>query len=313
MPYNRYQSIQGYDPSPQEANWLGGMAYNPYSSGTDFGFALRNTLNNLLAHKQAREQASKEQQRYDEEQAGLARKEEFERRRLAVLERPEKPPAEPASITEAKALVASDPKNFPNLGIAIPYVLKIKPEQTGEQMEEETFRKARGQRRGAPLAPKPDMEKTIERQFNLNAIKDYTNRIRRKIDAIKSANYGNYDPRDPRLETLNTLNLFLHRRGFQERMVKGKMTEDDRRGLDLVGQFMEAESPSVDLTTLLSPNEEQTTSPITPPPAQESDPEEIQLTAREIMTRVAASGKQLSEEEAIVLAIQYLKSKQNVR
>ena len=106
MPYNRYQSIQGYDPSPQEADWLGGMAYNPYSSGTDFGFALRNTLNNLLAHKQAQSQANKEQQRYDEEQARLARKEEFERRRLAVLERPEKLPE---FDTKVQNLVKANP------------------------------------------------------------------------------------------------------------------------------------------------------------------------------------------------------------
>lgn len=79
MSYNRYNPGQGYDPTPQEANWLGGMAYNPYSSGTDFGFALRNTLNNLLAHKQGQAQANKEQQRYDEEQARLARKEALER------------------------------------------------------------------------------------------------------------------------------------------------------------------------------------------------------------------------------------------
>jgi len=303
MAYNRYQSIQGYDPSPQEADWLGGMAYNPYSSGTDFGFALRNTLNNLLAHKQAREQASKEQQRYDEEQA---RADEKFRREEAKAAREAQLAEKKFKLDRQRALVEKAKAEF-EMG-KIP-----KPEKTVDQIRAEARARAEGERLGNPPAEKPDIEKTIERQFNLNTIKDYTNRIRGKIDAIKSANYGNYDPKDPRLETLNTLNLFLHRRGFQERMVKGKMTEDDRRGLDLVGQFMEAESPSVDLTTLLSPNEEQTTSPITPPPAQESDPEEIQLTAREIMTRVAASGKQLSEEEAIALAIQYLKSKQNVR
>jgi hypothetical protein len=165
MTYNRYNSGQGYDPTPQEADWLGGMAYNPYSSGTDFGFALRNTLNNLLAHKQAQGQANKEQQRYDEEQAALARKETFERqkeeraaaaeqRRLAVLERPEKPPTEPASIIEAKALMASDPTTYPTLGPALNQVLKIKPEKTLTQIEGEARAKARGTRQGAPLAPK---------------------------------------------------------------------------------------------------------------------------------------------------------------
>jgi len=77
MPYNRYQSIQGYDPSPQEANWLGGMAYNPYSSGTDWGFMLRNSLNNLLAHKQGQE----EQRRAEEE---LRRKAELEEREYGL-------------------------------------------------------------------------------------------------------------------------------------------------------------------------------------------------------------------------------------
>jgi len=164
MPYNRYQSIQGYDPSPQEADWLGGMAYNPYSSGTDFGFALRNTLNNLLAHKQGQEEqrraeeelrrkAGQEQRKADLEQEKFDWDVAAEKRRLAVLERPEKPPAEPASITEARALMASDPVTYPTLGSALNTTLKIKPEQTPEQMEEESFRKARGQRRGAPPRP----------------------------------------------------------------------------------------------------------------------------------------------------------------
>jgi hypothetical protein len=156
------------------------MAYNPYSKGTDFGFALRNTLNNLLAHKQGQAQANKEQQRYDEEQARIARKEEFERkkeerandaemRRLAVLERPEKPTAEPTSITEAKEYARA---NGVSLGEAMNITMKIKPEETPAQIEESAFRKARGERRGAPPQPrepnayemrKADIKTAVER------------------------------------------------------------------------------------------------------------------------------------------------------
>jgi len=111
MPYNRYQSIQGYDPSPQEANWLGGMAYNPYSSGTDFGFALRNTLNNLLAHKQGQE----EQRRAEEEQRRKAGVEEkklgFEQRRVDL---------------EAQRLADEEAERQRKLLEPSPYEIKVK-------------------------------------------------------------------------------------------------------------------------------------------------------------------------------------------
>jgi hypothetical protein len=100
MPYNRYQPQGGIDQG--QAEWLGGMAYNPYSSGTDWGFTLRNTLNNLLGHKQMQDAASKEQQRYDAEQTAaqdkIAREERkfawekaAEERRLKDLEKPPNP------------------------------------------------------------------------------------------------------------------------------------------------------------------------------------------------------------------------------
>lgn len=137
MPYQRYNSGQGYDPSPQEADWLGGMAYNPYSKGTDFGFALRNTLNNLLAHKQGQAQANKEQVLVDEEQrryeakvrgeaAKAARESQLADKKLALEEaRINKPTSPPPAIVGAKALMESDPVTYPNLGVALPEYFKM--------------------------------------------------------------------------------------------------------------------------------------------------------------------------------------------
>lgn len=176
MPYNNRYYPRQDEVSPQDAQWLGGMAYNPYSSGTDFGFALRNSLNNLLAHKQGQEEATQEQTRYDEEQrraeAKVLREEAKAAKEAQLAEKKfeldqqkakfdmGKLPAEPASIIEAKALMASDPTTYPTLGTALNTTLKIKPEKTLVQIEGEATARARGARKGNP--PKPSKPNAYE-------------------------------------------------------------------------------------------------------------------------------------------------------
>jgi len=131
---------------------LGGMAYNPYSEKTDYGFVLRNALNNLLAVRQMQGERAREEEERLKAEAQQAFENAVKERELRVKER-EKEPTIPASIIEAKALMESSPEQYPTLGAALNATLKIKPEKTTEQMEAEEEAKARGRRKGNPPRP----------------------------------------------------------------------------------------------------------------------------------------------------------------
>lgn len=341
MPYNRYNTGQGYDPSPQEADWLGGMAYNPYSKGTDFGFALRNTLNNLLAHKQAQGQAQQAQQRYDEEQA----------RADAKVRREEAKAAREAQLAEQKFVLekrAADVKYRESLNPpktqheqTVDALIKggfaqdaggaemlIGTYETAAQKHEAELRKEMaGEAKAA--AREAERDKNAENKDLLGRAKDLTIKITGKIRGIEKDPMRG--PKDPQIKDLRIMNNFIQRR--MNKAIAGNLGDEDKEMLNKVAMAIESDSsdgetPMVGSGKIMVPSTSsvgeifgggsdtgvpQEQNPITPPPAQGSNPEEVQLTAREIMTRVAASGKQLSEEEAVALAIQYLKSKQNVR
>jgi len=317
MPYNRYNTGQGYDPSPQEADWLGGMAYNPYSSGTDFGFALRNTLNNLLAHKQQQAQLAKEQGLADEEQ----------RRYDAKVRREEAKATNDAQLAEKKYIIEKRKADIDYQNSINPP--KTQHEETVDALIKGGFAKDVGgaemligsyetaaQKHAAELkkemageakaaAREAERDKNAENKDLLGRAKDLTIKITGKIRGIEKDPMRG--PKDPQIKDLTVMNNFIQRR--MNKAIAGNLSDADKDMLNKVAMAIE----SGDVGSISDTGVPQEQSPITPPPAQESNPEEVQLTAREIMTRVAASGKQLSEEGAVALAIQYLKSKQNVR
>jgi multidrug efflux pump subunit AcrA (membrane-fusion protein) len=293
------------------------MAYNPYSSGTDFGFALRNTLNNLLAHKQGQAQADKEQQRYDEEQAkadAKIRREEAKAAREAQLaEKKFELDKRAADETYRKSLNPPKTQHEETVDALIKggfaqdaggAEMLIGAYETAAQKHEAEEKKERAGEAKIE-AREAERDKNAENKDLLGRAKDLTIKITGKIRGIEKDPLRG--PKDPQIKDLTVMNNFIQRR--MNKAIAGNLNDADKDMLNKVAMAIE----SGDVGSISDTGVPQEQSPITPPPAQESNPEEVQLTAREIMTRVAASGKQLSEEGAVALAIQYLKSKQNVR
>ncbi len=241
MPYNRYYPQQN-EIGPQEANWLGGMAYNPYSKGTDVGFTLRQTLNNLLGVKQQQDEAKGEmavaEAKARGEQAELARKAQIEERRVRIAERRDqreqekaltKPQTERDRIA-ADLVTGGFAKDIPGAQMLI----------GGYATAAEKDARAEAKARAADAkAAKKEAEKDLkaENKERLAQAKGLALKIAGKIKDIKKEPLGKSDPL---IKDLSVMNNFIQRR--MGKAIAGSLNDGDKAMLDKIAMAIESES-----------------------------------------------------------------------
>ena len=235
---NPFYPNTGQDVPPQE---LGGMAYNPYSSGTDWGFALRNTLNNLLAIKQAQAQADKEQRDAEakiiREQAETARKAQLEQKKFELDKRaadiaymknlnPEKTQHEQTVDALITGGFAKDAGSAEML---------IGAYETAEQKHAAELNKEMASEAKA-AAKEAERDRNAENKDLLSRAKDLTIKITGRIRGIEKDPLRG--PDDPQIKDLTVMNNFIQRR--MNKAIAGKLNDSDKDMLTKVAIAIES-------------------------------------------------------------------------
>jgi hypothetical protein len=278
MPYNRYQPQGGIDQG--QAEWLGGMAYNPYSSGTDWGFTLRNTLNNLLAHKQAQDQSNQEQRRYDSEQAKVdkklameeaksireqadaARKAQLEEKKFALdkikteeeVRKSQLPVATERDKIAGQLVAGGFAKDIPGAQMLIGGY-----ETAADKMQKDAAKEAASEAK--TFAREAERDQKAENKALLDRTKDLAIKITGKIRGIEKDPLRGVD--DPQIKDLKVMNNFLQRR--MNKAIAGKLGDEDKDMLNKVAMAIESGDVGTLGETGVAP--ETTATPTPPAPA----------------------------------------------